>query len=966
MNKLNEFRARALEQDADIIGITEILPKNCRYTPTPVELAIPGYECFLNMDGSRGVALYVKCSLQAKIVNIKSDFKESIWVNVPTDREEHLLVGVIYRSPNSNETNNLCLNQIFSNSLAFNKSDILIMGDFNYPTINWCATECSGPPEARNFVESVQDSYLHQHVLNATRARVANNPSVLDLVFTSDENMIDKIQYESPLGHSDHGVLLFTVNCSTVISEPNDVKWNFFKGDYESMKKGLDVDWETLMGDDDINNMWAKFADKIEDLRDKYIPKTKTKAGKNAKKHHFIPIDQKTIRKIKKKHRLWQRFMETRSGEKYQEFAKVRNQVKGMMRKARRNTEQDIAKNAKSNPKKFWQYANSKRKSNSGISDLEYSENEEIKTASTDVDKANVLASFFSSVFTNEPGGNLPEPDPVEVNIPAQEIQITEEMVRKLLLDLDTSKATGPDGMHPYMLKSLAEELKTPLFKIFKYSIEKGKLPDAWKLGSISALHKKGSKANPGNYRPVSLTSIVCKLLEKIIRDKLLEHMRKNDQISEYQFGFLPGRSTTIQLLNVMEDWTRTLDEGGQIDAVYMDFMKAFDKVPHQRLIQKLKNYGFNMQTTRWVQDFLSNRLQEVRVNGAKSNRHEVTSGIPQGSVLGPILFVIYINDMPQSVKSKIYLFADDTKIYTDIKTSQDQTMLQEDLQSLYNWSETWLLKFHPDKCKSVTITRNATDERTYHLFDENGNTVELEKTQGEKDIGVLIDSKLNFRSHIQAQVNKANSIMGLIRRTYSYLDEESFKLLFKALVRPHIEYAAAVWNPYHKQDVELLENVQRRATRQLSSIRDLSYPERLKTLNLPTLKYRRARGDMIETFKILNNIYDPKITTGLLPLTEETRTRHNTKKLKKNAHRKDIRKYSFTQRVVNIWNSLPSTVVNATSVQSFENRLDNHWRDQTFKFDWEADINTDSRTGTRKCRTEEEDVDIVVNSQRP
>ena len=222
-------------------------------------------------------------------------------------------------------------------------------------------------------------------------------------------------------------------------------------------------------------------------------------------------------------------------------------------------------------------------------------------------------------------------------------------------------------------------------------------------------------------------------------------------------------------------------------------------------------------------------------------------------------------------------------------------------------------MKFHPSKCKAVTISRGQTQDTEYHLYNESRQIINLEKTEGEKDVGVLVDEKLTFRRHIQAQISKANSIMGLIRRTYTYLDEESFKYLFKALVRPHLEYAATVWCPYTRQDIDDIENVQRRATRQAPSLKGLSYPERLQRLGLPTLKYRRVRGDMIETFKVVTGIYDNRVARGLLPINNSSGTRGNRKKLMKASFKKDVRKYSFTQRVVNVWNSLPNHTIQAT-----------------------------------------------------
>ncbi|PJE77517.1 hypothetical protein CI610_03559 [invertebrate metagenome] len=401
--------------------------------------------------------------------------------------------------------------------------------------------------------------------------------------------------------------------------------------------------------------------------------------------------------------------------------------------------------------------------------------------------------------------------------------------------------------------------------------------------------------------------------------------MDKNNFLSPKQFGFISGRSTQLQLLTVLENWTEIIDKGGELDVIYMDFMKAFDKVPHQRLLRKLSGYGVSLQVVNWIKDFLRNRCQRVIVNGESSKSYPVMSGIPQGSVLGPILFVVYINDLPEIPVSQSPLFADDTKLYRQISNSEDVKILQNDLDNLQNWSDEWLLKFHPNKCKVLSL--KATQKRKYYMEGSGGERIQLEHVKNEKDIGVTIDEDLNFKTHIQLIVNKANSIVGLIRRSFVYLDELMFKMLFKALVRPHLEYAAIVWNPSKVKDIELIENVQRRATKLIPGFKNISYPERLQRLNLPTLQHRRTRGDMINVFKIVNNIYDSRITKNFFQMDKMSRTRGHDKKIFKKRCRLDGRKHFFSYRVIDLWNSLPQIVVNADSVIKFEIMLDDHWK---------------------------------------
>ena len=424
--------------------------------------------------------------------------------------------------------------------------------------------------------------------------------------------------------------------------------------------------------------------------------------------------------------------------------------------------------------------------------------------------------------------------------------------------------------------------------------------------------------------------------MESIIRDRIVKHMLINKLFSSKQFGFIKGRSTVLQLLYVLDMWTEALDNGYSIDAIYCDYMKAFDKVPHKRLVHKLRAYGIEKNILSWITSFLHGRTQQVVVNGSKSRPRDVKSGIPQGSVLGPILFVIYINDLPEIVdgRTHVFLFADDTKVFREIHSHHDCELLQEDLTKMLKWTQEWLLKFHPEKCVSMRIGKEEPPLHSYKLEDH-----VLKYSSCEKDIGVYIDNALKFDTHINLKINKANSTMGIIRRTFEYMDKDIFCKLFKALVRPHIEYANQIWAPHLKKHIEAIENIQRRATKLVPGLYDMPYEDRLKTLNLPTLAYRRLRGDMIEVFKLMHPEagYD-KTLEPLLPINDRT-SRGNRFKLYHRRPTNNLRKYSFGMRVTKPWNDLPDYVVAAPNVKIFETRLDAYWQNQQIKFDYKADF---------------------------
>ena len=263
------------------------------------------------------------------------------------------------------------------------------------------------------------------------------------------------------------------------------------------------------------------------------------------------------------------------------------------------------------------------------------------------------------------------------------------------------------------------------------------------------------------------------------------------------------------------------------MDVVYLDFQKAFDKVPHQRLILKLKAHGIGNNVINWIEKWLTHRRQRVIVDGEISNWKSVLSGVPQGSVLGPILFLIYINDLEDDISSKVLKFADNTKVFRKVTNDTDKQSLQDDLDKLVKWSEKWQMLFHFGKCKCIYIGHRNMDEE-YKMGD-----AVLGRTTQEKDLGVTFSADM-----------KVSEQCGLIRRTIMYKEKQLIVPLYKAIIRPHLEYCIQAWRPYRKKDIDKLERIQRRATKIIPQLRDLSYESRLLQCGLTTLETRRLRGD--------------------------------------------------------------------------------------------------------------------------
>ena len=369
-----------------------------------------------------------------------------------------------------------------------------------------------------------------------------------------------------------------------------------------------------------------------------------------------------------------------------------------------------------------------------------------------------------------------------------------------------------------------------------------------------------------------------------------------------------------------MEDLTKLLDEKNSIDVIYFDFKKAFDTVPHQRLLKKLEYYGISGNVLLWIKDFLSNRNQAVKVGSEYSERINVTSGIPQGSILGPILFTIFINDLPDQVDSYCKIFADDTKIYN---TTREAKKLQDDINSMILWSEHWQLYFNTGKCKRMHIGR-TNGKQEYTMTIDNKETI-IEECTEEKDLGIIIDNELKFDRHIQEAVKKASKVLGMIKRNFIYIDKETLLLLYKGLIRPTLEYGNVIWAPFLKRQSSEIEKIQRRATKLIPELKDKPYEERLRLLKLPSLKARRTRGDLIQCYKIFRQIDDININSLFSPAKSQS-TRNNTDKIFIKFSKLNIRKYCFTNRVAPIWNSLPAEIKNAPSTNHFKTHIDN-WK---------------------------------------
>jgi hypothetical protein len=411
--------------------------------------------------------------------------------------------------------------------------------------------------------------------------------------------------------------------------------------------------------------------------------------------------------------------------------------------------------------------------------------------------------------------------------------------------------------------------------------------------------------------------------MERIINTQLIDYLLSNKLISKHQHGFLKKHSTCTNLLETVNDWTLALDNRLKTDTIYIDFKKAFDSVSHPKLRAKLQSYNISGDLLDWIAAFLDHRSQQVIISNCLSDTVLITSGVPQGSVLGPTLFLLYINDLSDGFKTSsctLKLYADDVKLYSSYQIGEYSIPLVQAINYLTEWSTAWQLQIAYNKCVAHKIaTLNTTVNYHYEI---NGN--KLEWSSCTRDLGIYMDNDLKFTQHISKIVHTGHSRANLILKCFITRDSDVLIKAFCTYVRPVLEYCSQVWSPHHAGLVNKIEQVQRRFTKKLAGLSNLTYNDRLTVLNLQPLELRRIKLDLIMCYKIINGLVAID-SSYMFVASRNTSTRGHIDKLFIQRSRLDVRKFTFASRICPIWNSLSPDIVNATTVISFKKKLTTH-----------------------------------------
>ena len=501
-------------------------------------------------------------------------------------------------------------------------------------------------------------------------------------------------------------------------------------------------------------------------------------------------------------------------------------------------------------------------------------------------------------------------------------IVIDRNDIMEALDNLSSKSAAGPDGVPNILLKNCKRSLADPLEILFRTFLSTGTIPSILKEAFVIPVHKGGERSSPANFRPVSLTSHIIKTMERIIRKSMVNHLEVHKKLNQSQHGFRSQRSCLSQLLEHHDTILSFLEEGENVDSIYLDFSKAFDKVDTGILCHKLREIGIGGKIGVWLHNFLSDRKQFIIANGVKSNQSSVKSGVPQGTVLGPVLFLILINDIDSGIESFVSLFADDTRISRKVNNEEDVETLQDDLEKLYRWQEHNNMAFNSSKFEVLRYGSNtALKESTNYLTP--GCEPIIEEKENLRDLGIIMSNDASFSSHVEHVCKKVKQKSGWILRTFSSRQTWFLKFMWKSLVQGHVDYCSQLYFPNKSSDMEKIENLQRIYTRKIPEVSSLNYWERLQKLKIYSQERRMERYRVIYIWKILEGISP---NCGIQETHSDRRGREvQVPKVKGNGKFQTIREGTFQIHGAKLFNSLPKSVRNITrtSVDEFKVALD-------------------------------------------
>jgi hypothetical protein len=651
----------------------------------------------------------------------------------------------------------------------------------------------------------------------------------------------------------------------------------------------------------------------------KAVPKRKRSKAKITKFHR----ERKTI--MRRKTKLIKRLQFTSDKVKLnKEIAMLDKRIIDLHQEESSLRESRAIERIKDDPNHFFRYAKSFSKCEEGIGPFMDEHNGPINDP---LAMSELLKTQYESVFSVPlMARNIPNYNDFFSSVDDARLttfEISNQKIIKAIQSLSGSSCPGPDGLPVKLFKRCVESLLTPLRLLFSGSLSSGYIPPELKEAVIVPIYKGGGKEKPANYRPVSLTSNFIKILEKLVKSELVDYLENNNLFNESQHGFRSGRSCLSALIDIFDqillDTSCAPKEG--VDSIYLDFAKAFDRVDHGVLLHGLRSLGVAGELGTWISAFLTGRLQSVRIPGGVSSPSQVRSGVPQGTVLGPVLFVILMTNINRDVNfAKVCSFADDTRLFGKAGFAN---LIQDDLDKVYKWAVDNNMAFNSSKFESMNFSMDSAQKQPVYK-DSEGQLIPFSDTV--KDLGILMSDDCTFGPHIHALVNRCSKLAGWILRIFRSRDQQTMTTLWRSLITSRLDYGSQLWSPYKSGEIGMLERIQASFTKRIDGCSHLSYPERLQKLKLYSLERRRDRYTVIYTWKILENKVPnlhPRITSrssdrrgGLVTMPHLPAGGIGT-----------LMRNSFRWRGARLFNELPASLRNISncSIDAFKLKLDKY-----------------------------------------
>lgn len=898
LNKLDALRTLVTTSDIDLLLVTETWLN----ADTPIDLiSLTGYHTFranrLNRRGG-GCLVYVKSPLKASPIGHPTleAVADSVWLSV-TLSDGPILIGCIYRPPNSEPTDLQHIIEAFNTFVGIPACGRLIAGDFNLPNICWLSL--SAPSNLHNFMSCLQVGNWIQHVLSPTRG-----PNILDLVFTSAL----PLSHTSVLDHfpgSDHRIIMcsFSAYLPTTKHGPRD---NFRLADWKKLHHHIRCsNWDAffLTNDPQIsaNVLYSNLSQCLQNIHQG------TELGSKKK-----PL---TIKLQEKYSKLHQAYHKSKDFFILMQLRRLSQYIQNRAETIRVNQERAALADPNSNWKLSVIYKSRTPKQPSQPCQVTLPDNTILRNPK---DIADAFNDHFASNLTSDslqPPTHLPHN--TAPTLPT--IFITLGDITRLLPKFKTSYHPGPDGLPPVVFTLKGTDIPILLLNTFTLSLKCSVFPSQWKTSYIIPRHKKGPSHRLDNYRPINLTPIVSRLFETIIKEKLMLHLMSNDLINVRQYGFMKQRSCLTCQYDFLNIVTHEIDKSNAIIIIFLDMTKAFDRVPHKLLLSKMRNFGIDSSLLQWFASFLSDRHQVVNIDGYLSQRKPVTSGVIQGSVLGPLLFLMYINDVFNVIRHGTpYLFADDIKIvYSFHPHNLPNTLhlIQADLQSLENWCTVWRMNFSADKCSYLSY-KCTIQPGTLTL-----NNIPILGSTSVRDLGLQYSCTFNFSEYTSTQIARAQRTIGLVK--HEIILPGSKMIIYRSHVRPLLEYCHIIFSCIRKQDRVAIENVQRSFTKYLfGPSTQLSYHQRCQLLKIEPLWLRRVKLNLCFLFKLIHQqTYSTSPQpTFRLPSTYPLRQRNLSLTIPRT--RTALRENFFLNKYQSIWNKLPLSIRSIETLGSFKRSI--------------------------------------------